>query len=96
MLLGLAIGTVTASVALAQDARHDAPPTDTAVGTGAERLGGQPLTGPPRAPTVVGQSPLMPTAPEPRDVERHQKRQPGNDDEKTQGSDLKPQGQTGK
>jgi len=92
MLLGLAIGTVTASVALAQDARHDAPPTDTAVGTGAERLGGQPVTGPPRAPTVVGQSPLMPTAPDPRDVERHQKRH----DEKTQGSDLKPQGQTGK
>lgn len=92
MLLGLAIGTVAAPVALANDATHDAPPTNTAVGTGAERLGGQPVTGPPMAPTVVGQSPLMVTAPDQRDVERHQKRHDGKRD----GSDLKQPSQTGK
>lgn len=92
MLLGLAIGTVAAPVALAADAKHDAPASDTAMGTGAQRLGGQPVTGPPQTPTVVGQSPLLVTSPDPRDVERHHKRQ---DDDRDR-SDLKQPGQTGK
>jgi hypothetical protein len=92
VLLGLTIGMAAAPLALANDATRDAPPTDTAVGTGAERLGGQPVTGPPMAPTVVGQSPTMVTSPDPRDVERHQKRQ----DDNRRGSDLKQPGQTGK
>ncbi len=92
MLLGLAIGTVAAPVALANEATRDAPPTDSRAGTGAERLGGQPMTGPPRAPTVVGQSPLMVTSPDSRDFQWRHSRQ----DHNRQRSDLNQQGQTGK
>ncbi len=92
MLLGLAIGAVAAPVALANEATRDAPPTDARVGTGAERLGGQPMTGPPRAPTVVGQSPLMVTSPDSRDFQRR----PSPSDRNRDRSDLNHQGQTGK
>ncbi len=92
VLLGLTIGTVAAPVALANDATRDAPPTDARAGTGAERLGGQPMTGPPRAPTVVGQSPLMVTSPDSRDFQWRQSRQ----DRNRGRSDSNHQGGTGK
>jgi hypothetical protein len=98
MLLGLAIATVGAPVALAQDARHDAPPSDIKgrAGTGAERLGAYPLMGPPRAPTVTGQSPLMVTSPDGRDFQWRRQRQDQNRNQNPDRSDLKQQGQTGK
>lgn len=89
MLLGLAIAAV-APVAWANNAKVDAPPTDATGGTGADRPGVAPLMGPPRAPTVVGQSPLMVTSPDARDFQWRHKRA---DDHR---SDLKQPKQTGK
>jgi hypothetical protein len=92
LLLGLAIGIVAAPVALANEATKDAPPTDARAGTGAQRMSGQPLMGPPRAPTVVGQSPLMVTSPDARDFQRRQ----SHHDRDANRSDLNQQSQTGK
>jgi hypothetical protein len=90
MLLGLAV-TAAAPIAWADsNAKVDAPPTDATAGTGAERPGVAPMMGPPRAPTVTGQSPLMVTSPDARDFQR---RRPHRDRDR---ANLKPPAQTGK
>ena len=91
-LLGLSLGALAVPIARADDSRPEAGATDQRSGSGAARMGGQPMMGPPHAPTVTGQSPLPLVAGDPRDEEK----KPRQQDQNRPASDLKPQSQTGK
>jgi hypothetical protein len=92
-LLGLAVGVLATPIARADGTRAEAGATDVRAGSGAERMGGQPMTGPPHAPTVVGQSPLPLVSGDPRDEE---KKKPQRREPNQPASDLKPEGQPSK
>ncbi len=100
-LLGVAVGVLAAPVARAKDdTRPESRATDTRAGSGAERMGGQ-ITGPPHAPTVVGQSPIPLVSGDPRDEEKKPRHHedanaPGRPDPNQPGSDLKPESEPGK
>ena len=91
-LLGLAVGVVAVPIARADDTRPEAAATDQRGGSGPQRMGGQPMTGPPHAPTVVGQSPLPLVSGDSRDVQKT----PPAQKQPPVSSDLNGQSQTGK
>jgi hypothetical protein len=92
MLLGLAVGLVAAPIARADESRPEAPATEQSGGSGPERMGGQPMTGAPHAPTAVGQSPLPLQSDDQRDVQKPDTAQQPQQDH----SDLNGQTPTGK
>lgn len=92
-LFGLALGVLAVPIARADDnSRPEAGATDQRSGSGAARMGGQPMMGPPHAPTVTGQSPLPLVSGDPRDEEKKPQQQNQDNDH----SDLKQPSQTGK
>ena len=106
-LLGLVIGVVGVPIARADATRPELGATGQRGGSGAERMGGQPMMGGPHAPSVVGQSPLPLEYGDPRDVERVPPRVstaaptvilvvPPSAPPVDNGSDLNDQGETGK